>query len=137
MENKKMTMTEKKIYSISNEDFIKVIKKSESYYDVYRYFKVSYSTNARFLVKKRIEELNIDISHFSSHFYDRPSKGELYSIVKAAQSFTRAGQIYDVSSNIIRNWLKDYDLPYYIADYKNTDAEIVQLARTFGSYPKG
>lgn len=52
------------IWKISNEDFCQLIKNSKTYSEVFKYFKMINKGGNSKTLKKRIESLNLDCSHF-------------------------------------------------------------------------
>lgn len=66
---------------------------------------------------------------------DRPSKEDLFSLVKA-EGFVGAGKTFGVSDNAIRKWCKQAGLPYRTRDIKNMRQCPSGLKDT-GLYPVG
>ena len=54
---------------------------------------------------------------------DRPSREDLKSLVRN-MSMTKVGEMYGVSDNAVRKWLKAYKLPTRKTDIDNYDEEI-------------
>lgn len=70
-------MSISKIYSVSDDEFRKIIANNKNYSDCLRAFGLStLGTASRLNLKKRIKELNIDISHFNpyANFVYHPRK---------------------------------------------------------------
>jgi LysM repeat protein len=59
-----------------------------------------------------------DCSHISQRRSERPSKEELFELIKTTP-FLQIGKMYGVSDNAIRKWCKAYNLPYKKKDVKN------------------
>lgn len=67
-------MRKSKIYMLTDIDFINLVKESKTYCDVLRALGLTTKGgNSTKLLKKRISELNIDISHFEKE-YERANK---------------------------------------------------------------
>ena len=59
-------MSISKVYQLSDEDFIQLIRKNHSWCGCARAIGLSpYGSNAKNQLKKRVEELQLDISHFN------------------------------------------------------------------------
>lgn len=55
----------------------------------------------------------------SSQKQGRPTKEELYSLLKENNgNFTKVGNIFNVTSNSVRKWCKQYELPFHSSEYK-------------------
>jgi len=48
---------------------------------------------------------------------EHPSKDELYELL-CKNNFCAVGRMYNVDSNAVRKWCKQYNLPYHAKDYK-------------------
>lgn len=59
-----------------------------------------------------------ECSHISQRKSNRPSKEELFKLIKTT-SFVQIGNMFNVSDNAIRKWCKVYGLPYKQKDIKN------------------
>ena len=68
-------MKRSKVYSISDHEFIKLVEKSKAYVDILRSLGLSTKGgNSSKTLKRRIAELNIDISHFEKEYERAQSK---------------------------------------------------------------
>ena len=59
-----------------------------------------------------------ECSHISQRKSNRPSKEELFKLIKTIP-FVQIGNMFNVSDNAIRKWCKAYGLPYKQKDIKN------------------
>lgn len=60
-----------------------------------------------------------DCSHKMTRITERPSKEDLYNILKEYNgNFTKVGKLFNVTDNAVRKWCKQYELPFHSADYK-------------------
>lgn len=65
-----MTKNKSKLYNISDEDFIKIVKESQSLTNcIFKCGLSIYGSHGRKVVKRRCEELNLDISHWDKKNY--------------------------------------------------------------------
>lgn len=69
-------------------------------------------------INEEQEYCSQECSHISQRRSERPSKGELFELIKTTP-FLQIGKIYGVSDNAIRKWCKAYNLPYRKKDIKN------------------
>jgi hypothetical protein len=71
-----------KVYNISDEDFVDLIDTSTSYSEVLRYFGLSTNGGCSSKpLKNRIEELNLDVSHFKGSSKDSQTRYTLEEIL--------------------------------------------------------
>ena len=55
----------------------------------------------------------------STRKVDRPSKEELYNIIKEHQgNFSEVGRMFGITDNAVRKWCKGYGIPSHSKDYK-------------------
>ena len=62
-------------------------------------------------IKYRRAKLCIYCNSIMQRKVERPSKEELFELIKTMQ-FTQIGKMYGVSDNTIRKWCKKYELPF-------------------------
>lgn len=62
-------------------------------------------------IKYRRAKLCISCNSIMQRKVERPSKEELFELIKTMQ-FTQIGKMYGVSDNTIRKWCKKYELPF-------------------------
>ena len=85
-----------KVYQVSEQDFCDIIANSNSYCDCARKLGLSpYGANSSIQIKKRIAELNCDISHFSqtANANESSTKYSLEEILVENSSYTSRGRM--------------------------------------------
>lgn len=59
----------------------------------------------------------IECGHNNARKCERPSKEELYNLLKKHKSFTYVANLFNVSDNAVKKWCKQYGIPHLISDY--------------------
>jgi len=114
------------IRKISDEDFVDIIKNSITYSESMRKCGINNVGNTR-TIKKRIEELNLDISHFSRN-YDG-SSNRTYTNEKVFIE----NSLYNDRAGIKKRLMRDFGWDYKcnscgISEWKNREKEIVKIS---------
>lgn len=97
-------MIKSKIYLLSDEEFIKLVKSSINYSDCLKKLKLNHTGSGSFVIlKRRIKELNIDISHFTIK-NSSPNKKSNDEIFCENSTFSR----HSLKSKILKDNLIEY-----------------------------
>lgn len=98
-----------KVYLLSNDEFIKLIKESKTYTECLKKLGLSIiGSSSRTIIKQRIKELNIDISHFDRYINNRKriavKKKSLDEILVKDSSYTHTVNLKErlIKENVIK-----------------------------------
>lgn len=99
-----------KVYSISDEDFKKLIKSNKTFSDCLRQLNLSISGSAsRSIIKRRIKELNINTDHFDRYVNNNK--------IKRKKKIISDEDLFKINSfsctSVIKNRILKYDLMEY------------------------
>ena len=59
----------------------------------------------------------VDCGYKNSRKCERPSKEELYNLLKEYKNFTYIANLFNVSDNAVKKWCKQYGIPHLISNY--------------------
>lgn len=97
-----------KVYSISNDEFIKLVKESYSYSDILRELGLGTTGGSSTdILKERIKELNLSISHFS-----RNKSANRDKIIKPLEDIMTKNSSYKNLSSLKKRIIKEGILKY-------------------------
>lgn len=68
---------------------------------------------------KKTKHRSFACARKSSRKKDRPTKKVLYSLLLKEPNFVLIGNIYSVSDTTVRNWCKQYSIPYHSKYYRD------------------
>jgi len=90
------------VYKLNDNEFIELVNKSSSLCDIVKYFNLSINGSGGFkVVKRRIEQLNINYSHFIERTKDARSKSLSYKMKRKTEDILVSNSTY-VNTHILK-----------------------------------